>query len=60
MDFSSNAHEHFHRGVIAMDNERYDSALEHFRADQRLEPTRRGHLVNRWLGIFRGQQREVA
>lgn len=39
MDSSSTADEHFHRGVIAMDNDRYDSALEHFHAAQRLEPT---------------------
>jgi len=39
MDSSSTADEHFPRGVIAMDNDRYDSALEHFRAAQRLEPT---------------------
>lgn len=39
MDSSSTADEHFHRGVIAMDNESIDSALEHFRAAQRLEPT---------------------
>lgn len=38
MDTSSTADEHFRRGVAALDDGSHASALDHFRAAQRLEP----------------------
>lgn len=40
MDSISTAEEHFERGLAALDAERHDLALDHFRAAQRVEPSR--------------------